>query len=255
MCIGIVITVCSKISLNRLRQAYKANPDGCGILWSNKNQLHSLKGVWTWDFFLSQYQLVKDKYRSSSIIVHFRTASAKGIGDIYCHPHYVNKDLAFIHNGNFFELSSSFYNDNKTDSQRMNEYILQKMHKNFLETEALSVLDDYCVDNHSKMIFMNNGGSIWIMNSSAGEWIDGVFYSNKGLDNYSGYGYSGAYYYRESDIRFKGGLSTIQMFSKEKRNNWFQCSRCKAWYNKKDSNHGLCRGCYLFSKLRHFIYE
>lgn len=262
MCIGILKTKNGKISKEKLKKAYNANPDGCGLLSivSKNNSIYDdgflvyRKGVYDWNRFEEEYNLFR---YDGELIIHFRTASAAGIGYEFCHPHFVNDGLAFVHNGNFFEFSSYFKGrkkDNKTDTIRFNEEILQKLPDNFLDNkEILSVLELYCKNNLSKMILMNNEGRTLIINEDAGEWIDGCWYSNKGMNNYSGYGYSGAYYYHQNDIRHKGGLTTVQMFSESRRNLWCQCECCGGWYYLTDWKFcGLCNACKIYQRLKGF---
>ena len=163
MCICILKTKDGYISEERLKQAYNANPDGWGILFSYipfEKQIELIKGIEDFNFFYNQYYC--SKLVNGEIIVHFRTASSCGMGYEYCHPHIVNKNLAFVHNGNLFEFNSYFKNrkkDNLTDTQRFNDEILKKLPENFLEDENIyNILNEYCKINMSKMIFMNNKG-------------------------------------------------------------------------------------------------
>lgn len=259
MCLGIFIPLERSVEISRLFDAYKANPDGCGILWITDGRLMAIKGVWEWHIFLSKYQRSVCHYHFwSPAVLHFRMASAAGIGDEFCHPHFVNKNLAFVHNGNFFEMSSCFgngvrSNDKRTDSQRFNEEVLQKLPDNFLQSEPIrNALELYCQDNMSKMVFLDNQGRATIVNEQAGEWIDGCWFSNCGIPGYAGYGYSGAYDYKSEDVRHKGGLPTIQMFSEKARKNWQQCQLCLGWYLKKEVQEMHCASCQIFLNLKSF---
>lgn len=264
MCICIYKTSNGNLSKERLEQSYNANPDGWGILFIDRyKRLSYVKDITDFcDFFSNYYNVIN--YQFSTCLIHFRTASAAGIGEKYCHPHFINRDLAFIHNGNFYEFSSYFKGrkkDGKTDTIRFNEEILQKLPENFLENQKiLRLLNDYCKYHLSKMIFMNDEGKIWIVNEDAGEWKDDCWFSNKGLDNYQGYGYSGAYEYCRNDIRHKGGLPTIQFIDKKRRKGWRQCYLCNGWYKLNNIIFTgdnicdyLCNGCYKLYQLKKFI--
>lgn len=257
MCICILKTKDGKITEERLKQASIANSDGWGLLFNIDDFLIYKKNNTNIDEF--------DKYYNSvcgNIIIHFRTASSSGFGKEYCHPFFANKNLAFVHNGNLFHFSSAFKDtnrkDKKIDTIRFNEQILQKLPENFLDNEEIfNTLNTYCKDQMSKMIFMNNQGKIWIINEEHGEWKDGCWYSNRGMNNYAGYGYSGAYEYNKGDIRHKGGLSTIQMFSEKQKKEWFRCNCCNGWYKIKneynvyDSNE-VCNSCVLYYNLKEY---
>lgn len=271
MCICILKTKKGYISEERLKQAYNANPDGFGILYAchfSKDMknfypiLKFLKGL-SYKEFYDHYHEWLIHWFDDNTIFHFRTASSCGIGVEYCHPHFVNDNLAFVHNGNLFEFSSYFKGrkkDNLTDTMRFNNEILKKLPENFLENqEIFDLLNEYCINNMSKMIFMNNEGKTWILNEEAGEWKDGCWYSNKGMNNYQGYGYSGAYYYNSGDIRHKGGLPTIQFLTKEQRKHWYQCTVCGGWYHKINIGagykNGICDSCLLLLGLKCYIKE
>lgn len=267
MCICILKTKDGYISEERLKQAYNANPDGCGILKASRfNELYCRKGNYPFEDFFKFYTWIDNLDYignvNKDIVMHFRTASSCGIGIEYCHPHYVNDNLAFVHNGNLFEFSSYFKGrkkDNLTDTMRFNNEILKKLPENFLENqETFDLLNEYCINNMSKMIFMNNEGKTWILNEEAGEWKDGCWYSNKGMNNYQGYGYSGAYYYNVGDIRHKGGMPTIQFLTKKQRKHWYRCDCCGGWFTEKnmkfDYMYDWCNGCALYNKLLTYVY-
>ena len=223
MCIIIYRTAEGKISKERLIEAHTANPDGWGILWNN-------------DF--------------SEYVLHCRTASSGEISVDTSHPFKVYDGLAVMQNGNLYHYSNYFkdWGNNKTDIQRFNEMVLQKLPVGFLNiTEIRLALEDYNKANFSKMIFMDTSGAVTIVNEHAGEWVDGVWYSNGGIKNYIGYGYSGAYYYNASDIRHKGGLISADLFGRNKKN-WRQCSECRGWFHKDEINE-ICNDCKIWMEL------
>lgn len=250
MCMCIIKPENKEIPLKVLEQCYNNNPDGIGMLFSVKVELDCFKGNMSFDAFKNLY-LKFSNY--GNMIIHFRTASASGFGNEYCHPFYVNKNLAFVHNGNLFEFSSYFRNrkkDDLIDTQRFNNEILKKLPSNFLAIKSIrNKLEEYCKNNMSKMIFMDLTGKYTIINEEAGIWKYGCWFSNGGMDNYSGYGFSGAYKYKTDDIRHKGGLPTIQMFSEERRKKYFQCSNCGGYYIKHNQNNKICNGCDSLFKL------
>src|SRR3989338_6137876 len=196
MCIASYKSKTGTITRKRLEDAYNANPDGCGIMWSDVI-LHAEKGCYDFNKFCSLYSAVAQS-ADTDIIIHFRTASSGNISDERCHPFFLNNDLAFVENGNLFEFSNFFakWQDDKSDVQRFNEHILRRLPNNFLVNSYIrQALDEYCRRSLTKMIFMDNSGKVDIINESAGEWVDGSWYSNGGIKNYTGYGYSGAYCY------------------------------------------------------------
>ena len=254
MCVIIWKKANKYISGQRLREAHRANPDGCGIMWTAMNKICHVKGVWDFDAFLRGFNECYRQFGDRDYIIHFRTASASAIGDEYCHPFFVNENLAFMQNGNLYEYSDYFpgrKQDGKSDVQRFNNECLQKLPPNFLNTLFLrNQLVQYNRECMSKMIFLDSQGNIEIINESAGEWIDGIWYSNGGIDNYVGYGYSGAYYYNEGDIRHKGGLMSVQMLPEDKRKSWNQCPTCMGWFKNLEGN---CSGCETYLELMSYV--
>ena len=252
MCLIILKTINKNISDQRLGEAHAANPDGCGIMWAADNQIFWLKGVWDFDLFRKCFNNCYREFGDRNYIIHFRTASASAIGTEYCHPFMVNENLAFMQNGNLAEYSDWFpgrKQDGKSDIQRFNEEILRRLPAGFLaDTDTRNKLERYASENHSKFIFLDSLGEISIINESAGEWIDGIWYSNGGIDNYVGYGYSGAYYYNAGDIRHKGGLMSVEMLG-ENKHKWAQCKSCQGWFRKEKLVYGVCSGCWTLKEL------
>ena len=84
-----------------------------------------------------------------------------------------------------------------------------------------------------------------------GEWVDGIYYSNGGIKNYTGYGYSGAYYYRPNDVRHPGGLISVRMFDEKDREKWAKCPSCQGWFRKEKMD-GVCSNCAIWLALLKF---
>lgn len=231
----------------QLREAYRANPDGCGFMWDcGDGQIHIDKGMYSFASFWTRLNMAMSLWPKNKFVVHFRSASASAIGDEYCHPFLVNDKLAFVHNGNLpeFGLFMQHGTDKRSDTQRFNDKVLKRLPKNFLNNRLIrDALKKYCVESMSKLIFMNSQGEVAIINESAGYWKNGIWYSNGGIKNYTGYGFSGAYAYQKGDVRHKGGLLTVQMFEKKERMKWRRCEACLGWYPKGEIEEELCNGC------------
>lgn len=219
MCLGVYIPAGRKAT--GLRAAERANPDGTGMMFSD-----------------------------ISTVLHFRSASASEIGPEYIHPFFVNDNLAFVHNGNFPEFMGR---TGKSDTMAFNDEVLKRLPDGFLQNaEIRSALENYCAESFSKMIFMDSTGHVEIIHEVAGQWVDGCWYSNGGIDGYTGYGYSGAYYYNADDVRHKGGLPDIEAIPEGRRDNWALCSLCDGWHPKERMTDNVCAGCLTLEKLRSF---
>lgn len=257
MCIAIYKPSGVSISEERLEMAFKANPDGWGLTFSRKDKIWYNKKCTDFDDFYEYAHHIKEAWNIRDFLIHFRTASSGKISVDNCHPLFVNENLAFVQNGNLYQYSHYFpgrEKTDKTDVQLFNEELLQKLPSNFLRIpEIREALERYNRTNMSKMIFMDNTGRIDIINEQAGEWQNGTYYSNGGIENYIGYGYSGACYYRVNDVRHKGGLISAQTFSPEVRKNWKPCPSCKGWFPKEKLMFDECNDCRMWKGVLKYV--
>ena len=164
-------------------------------------------------------------------------------------------------NGNLFEFQNFFsqnFIDDRTDTQRFNDKVLRKLPKGFLKKDKIRIcLENYAKQNRTRIIFMDGHGEVALINEEMGEWINGCFYSVKGIADYNGYGYSGAYSY---DVkRHPGGIISKQFLHPEKRNTWGQCHTCKGYFLRGDLLLGkktiVCENCHNLLKLQEFIVD
>ena len=216
---------------DRLKECSRANPDGWGIMYALKGELHTEKGLDVLDDFSMFNRIV-----NTPVAIHFRTASVGAISIENCHPHKVNDDLAFMHNGNLFH----FRKPGQTDSQVFAQFCRE--HWPITWTN----LEDYCWRNYSKILFMDFNGTVWIVNEQAGMWENGCWYSNGGIPHYIGYGYSGAYGYSETDVRHKGGALSVQGFANAQE--WAKCLECGGWFYRLQTEY--CDDCKAYKALK-----
>lgn len=246
MCVIIVKPAEVSLTKDALRTHFTANPDGWGLMWLDEGQMQTVKGLSGFDTFWRYYNVIQDR----GLAIHFRTASASGKGLLQCHPHMVGADIAFMHNGNLFQLASYYGKGlpgDKSDSMRFAE-LLATFTPGFLDRpEIMEDVEAYCQDNMSKVVFLSSHTGFKIVNEAAGYWRDGIWYSNGGLENYTGYGFSGAYYYHAGDVRHKGGLVNVRMFG-ERAKGWQQCSQCLGWFEELSGD--VCKSCQLFGRLK-----
>lgn len=247
MCIAIYKPAGKTIPEQQLREAYVANPDGWGYSF-----YADFSGIKVFQSVIIDFELFYYSYKvweELQHLIHFRTASSGKIGEQYCHPFYVNDNLVFVQNGNLPEFGVlREQQDDRTDIQRFNDEVLKKWPDNFLEIPKYrNLLERYNKECMSKMIFMDSAGKVTIINEQAGEWVDGCWYSNGGIDNYIGYGYSGAYYYKSDEIRHKGGVLSVQMLGSDRRKQYRQCANCFGWF--KGLEEDCCNGCQTYLEL------
>ncbi len=243
------------VSNKHLTTSRIANPDGWGLMYYLDNKLHTSKGIDKDKYIYGDFYT--NDFFDFDAVIHFRTASSGKISINGCHPFFVNENLAFVEQGNLYHFSDSFHDrkpDGLTDIQRFNNEVLKQLPDDFLQSLSITTaLEVYCKNNFVKMVFMDNTGKVTIINEQSGKWIDGVWFSNYGIDNYIGYGYSGATYYQSGDIRHKGGLITVQMFEKWRRKKWGRCDKCLGYYKNEDLRENVCQGCECLDDLLVYV--
>jgi len=246
MCLIIFHRGDTRLDDDRLYEAHMTNPDGFGIMFPFRGhrELFVFRGVHDFTVIRGFYNIAMQQ-NPDMVALHFRTASSGPIDPMLCHPFSLG-EVSFMHNGNFPEFQGHrWFND----IQWFSHDVLQRLPEGFLmDGEVRDDLETYCRLSHSKMLFMD-AERVYIVNEGAGEWIDGAWYSNGGIDNYLGYGYSGAYYYRAGDVRHPGGFPTPHLFGAKRRARWRRCAGCGGHF-KKLATVGHCRNCSALVELR-----
>lgn len=154
-----------------LTACYENNPDGMGIMWTEDGVLKCYKTVDDFDTFCNVYNYAREK---STAVLHFRRATHGKIAKKNCHPFFVNKDLAFVHNG---VLGKHGGDRKKSDTRSFMVDILRELPEDWLDNGAMrSLVYDYVRGN--KMIFLSGTGRVWIFHKSAGIEKGGNWFSN-----------------------------------------------------------------------------
>ncbi len=244
MCIIIYRPPNATIPEEDLRYYHKANSDSWGLMWSERGHLQIQTGEGDYASFHKSLRMVR-----GAVVVHLRTATTGREGGIQ--PMRVNENMGFAHNGNFFEFAPYFGRgypaDGLSDTARFNQEILQRLPGNFLhDAKRMLALKDYVLDNFSKVALMDGAGRICILGEEMGKWADGCWYSNYGIQQYGGFGFSGLYYYEAGQRRHKGGLPNPGILT----GNWVQCPVCLGYYLDLVGN---CESCCKYLALKGWI--
>lgn len=178
MCLIIVKPPNIDIPRLELSRGFLANDDGAGLMYSKDEKLCIRKGVFqTFIDFGKMYEGAVGDSSNGPIVVHFRTATSGQKNKLNCHPFCVNDKLALVHNGVFSEISGQL--EEWSDTAYFTGF-LRSLPENFMENKSLSFLvEDFVKEENSKVVFMSNLGRITIINSSAGMWREGCWYSNR----------------------------------------------------------------------------
>jgi hypothetical protein len=184
MCIAILQKPNSRIKKKTLKTCYYNNPDSMGILWVEDGKLRTHKELLHFENFYNVYDGVCNRVgKKSNVVLHFRIATHGLIDVKNCHPHFVSKNIAFVHNG-IIPIESDGL---ESDTVAFNKTILKGLPQDdFLDCDSIfKLIDGFAFD--SKFIFLSKNNRYRIVGDSEGEWIKGVWYSNSSYKHYKTY--------------------------------------------------------------------
>ena len=198
MCIAILNK--RKVTLNKslLQTCWNRNKDGGGLLYAVKGKLHIYKAMGK-KMFIKEYFKVRKKFPDTDILLHFRwsTHGKESLDNI--HPHIVNSDVAFVHNGVLDNVIDLHLQDVKRYSKKAKSMVTEKrfvsddsdtalfakmlneLPKDFMKDEVLVALIKNYIEDDNKLVFMNRAGESVIVNEEAGVWEGGCWFSNYGF--------------------------------------------------------------------------
>ena len=184
-----------------IQNSWENNPQGAGLLWVENHVLYEFKTF--------KYEELKDKYYElrknifvGNIVLHFRISTSGKHNEENLHPFFVNKGLAFVHNGVIQGLGDQVH----SDTWYFNENILKGLPKNFLKNEAIDTLIKKAI-GHSKLLFLDKNDNYHIINEHLGSFdIHGNWFSN------DSHVYNLDFYYHGNEKRSKGKMKTKGSF-------------------------------------------
>ena len=188
------------ITRRTLKTGFQANPDGAGIAYTHDNVLEVVKGFFHFRGFYKAFRCIERAFPETNIIVHFRIATSGLKNTPNCHPFVVDDTLAFAHNGIFSGLGTLL----ESDTTIFNKTILQLLPRGFLNIPRIKeALDVYIKTGYCKLAFLDIENNYTIINPEAGEWNNGIWFSNTSYEDkpvfgftkydYNGYDYSDTY--------------------------------------------------------------
>lgn len=233
-----------------------ANPDGWGLMFARDGCLYTKRS-------LQPFKHPQALDSDWPAVWHFRTASSSTVSLSQTHPLRVSDTAALCHNGNLYEFSDQFATgplpgDTRSDTQRFIERILRRLPPFTAWPFATAALvDHYFSQNLSKGVLMDNQGNVRIINERAGYWQDGCWFSNGGLTDYSGYGFSGVHYYHPGSVRHPGGLTSVAMFPDHRQPEWYRCRVCLGWHHESRESQAAdtCPNCKVYLDLMEVAYS
>lgn len=178
-----IITRCSKY-----------NNDGYGIMWIENNELKIKKGIEI-NPIIEEYKRVKEKIKDTPVALHFRAGTSGGNTKENCHPFYINKDYAFMHNG-FISVDIP-ENKKKTysDTRYFGEFMLSPLaEENILNNETTLTLIENFIEIGNKIIILSKDKTFKILHENEGMWEDKTWFSNSQYQKYDYKGSCGSVY-------------------------------------------------------------
>ena len=159
-------------SSEEFSNAWQSNPHGFGMAYSRKGRIHVRKTLKREEAL----RLIKTIPAGSPALLHWRFATHGSESASNCHPFHLAgvRDAYWVgaHNG---VLSKQACLGDKTDSE---SYMLG------LETVDKAAIErDVSRLGYGKLAFLSNAGDVVIANEEQGEWKDGVWRSNDGLES------------------------------------------------------------------------
>jgi predicted glutamine amidotransferase len=174
MCIAIYKPESMNLTELSLKNSWEHNPDGAGFMYAENEQLTVVKGLMSYDEFMTTFEPHKDK----KAILHFRIATHGGINRENTHPFVVHDNLAMVHNGIISAVDTPDLS--KSDTWHFNELFLKKFHPLWRDPQFKALVESYI--GHSKLIMMNNLGEVEIYKEKLGYWDSQCWFSNKSYE-------------------------------------------------------------------------
>ena len=205
MCIAIVKLKNAVITDEELKNCFENNPDGAGLAYSKDNTLYYIKGIFDKETFIQAVREAENEC-DGAMLIHCRIGTSGLKDKENCHPHIVNERTVMIHNG-ILDINVP-KNSNVSDTVIFVRDLLTPLKVDFMKDEAILNLIEHAIGTGNKFCFLNNKGEYAIVNEKAGEWRDGVWFSNHSYEtkkvtynykpyNHFGYGWD---YDEEEDL-------------------------------------------------------
>lgn len=172
----------TKHNMEYLRFAYDNNPDGFGMMWTYKGQVHCAKG------FLSFKEILEDvsDIEAYPHALHFRYRTKGKISLDNLHPFQVLRterhgvDLALMHNGTLSCIPVEIEGD--SDSRAFVRFIrplLREHGHDWLFNDVASARLGNYIGEKNKLVWLRSDGKFAMTNEASGFWENGLWYSNR----------------------------------------------------------------------------
>ena len=173
MCLAIVKNPTARVPVEHLKAGWIANPDGGGFAYPDNGKIKVVNGLMTLKDFHAAFDTAIKAHPDAPFLIHFRIRSMGDKSPENTHP-YENNKQALIHNGTI-DGTGAVYNTGDSDTK-----LFVGRYKDSL---TVANVRKHKVDfdkamSFNKVAILDGAGASVIINETAGNWVNGVWYSN-----------------------------------------------------------------------------
>lgn len=178
MCLLICRKPGSEIPMAHLRNAFASNPHGAGYAYIRNGRVVIRRGFKDFRSFEQSYKTADPK---SPHLIHFRWATHGPKSKDNCHPFRLPHGIAMGHNG---IISIATVGDESDTRAFIGSVLTPDLTDHGAEILEMPSFQRYIENQigYSKLAFLRPDGSFIIYNEDMGDWVDGVWYSNKSYE-------------------------------------------------------------------------
>jgi len=220
MCIIIYKPEDMTLGKKPLKKSFTYNDDGCGYMFSYKNELIIKKGYFKFEQFYHDFRIDQALIENKNMVIHFRITTHGITNKENTHPFLIEKhNIGLVHNG-IIDTKEKPIND--SDTRIFCQEIMEKLPRGFFNNDVqLMLIAKYIFPD--KIAIMDKMGNVKILNKHEGITSEnGIWYSNSSYKN-----------------------NTISKFSIYDDKGYD--SEYDSWYHRKDGDrHTTCMFCYQY---------
>lgn len=179
MCIIASINRNHQLSRATAAQCFVANSHGAGFAYIEDGRVKIQKGFKDFDSFWAAFEPIQETNHEPKL-AHFRVCSAGVIDESNTHPFYIDENHAMVHNGTLHTFKNA--TAKISDTVIFNHNILRPLFEEFpifYKSKVGQLLMEEAIGANNKLAILDSDGEIVILNESAGEWVDGIWFSNR----------------------------------------------------------------------------
>jgi len=179
MCIAIYKPAGQWASKQELRTCYQNNPHGAGYAWHDGEQIHLIKGFFSWRSFWKSFK--QHVTAETPAFIHFRIKTSGKQDAEHCHP-FAMKYGVLMHNGPCINYKHCSGDGERSDTRQfVEDFVGELDSRQFRRLQPM--IEDFA--GTEKIVAMFNDGEVVICNEDHGHWDHGIWWSNHSYRDYS----------------------------------------------------------------------